>query len=370
MAHHVWAQEILAQVITKIEAQCQRLDGGIPYIPENGRYKDQGQERLSWWTNGFWGGILWQLYAVNGNDLFKHTAQALEERLDTALHEFTGLHHDVGFMWLHTGVANYRLTGNELSFKRAMHAAGILAGRYNPQGGFINAWNEERMGWIIIDCMMNLPLLHWAKQHNQLGYYDFIAKAHADITQSVLVRGDGSVYHVAVMNPQTGEAVDYKGWQGYAKMSSWTRGQAWGIYGFALSYLYTRDESYLHTAKKIAHYFMANVAQTGYVPVIDFRAPKAPHMTDTTAGLIAACGMLEIAKHVDSHEQALYQDCAYHMVKAVADNYVNLDPTQDGITQGGAVDYHEREKNVSIIYGDYFFIEALVRLTNQGFHIW
>jgi len=363
-----WLDDTLAKVARKVEAECKRLDGEIPYMAIDGSYKNYGKLQTHWWTNGFWGGMLWQLYNVTGQDVFRKTASDLEDKLDGVLAEFLGLHHDVGFMWLHTAVANYRNTGNEQSFRRGLHAAGILAGRYNPSGKFINAWNDECMGWMIIDCMMNLPLLYWASKHNNLTHYDFIAREHANKTLDVLMRGDGSVHHISVLDKVSGEPLEFPRGQGYVSGSSWSRGHGWAIYGFALSYRYTGDERYLDAAKKTAHYFMVNTPDG--VPLVDFRAPQEPKLIDTTAGLIASCGLLEIAGHVGEFEKNMYEAHAKKIIKATAEQHADYDTERDGIIGNGSEAYHDAKVHVPIIYGDYFFIEAILRLMGKGFHIW
>ena len=137
-----WAQEIFAKISIKLMAECKRNVHVIPYIPRDGRYHDlDSPDGLFWWTNGFWPGILWQMYNATGDEQYRKTAEEVEKRLDETLEGFEGLHHDVGFMWLHSSVANYRLTGNKDSRRRGLHAANLLAGRYNPAGKFIRAWN-------------------------------------------------------------------------------------------------------------------------------------------------------------------------------------------------------------------------------------
>ena len=85
--------------------------------------------------------------------------------LDQCLELFEGIHHDAGFMWLLTAVADYKLTGWKEARIRGLHAATILAGRYNVNGKYIRAWNGpggRDYGSVIIDSLMNMSLLHWA----------------------------------------------------------------------------------------------------------------------------------------------------------------------------------------------------------------
>jgi len=367
----MWYQDIFAKSEAKIEATCKRIGNKIPYIPENGHYTDKGDDMVAWWTNGFWGGILWQLYNATKKDLYRQTANNLEDRLDYALDEFSLLHHDVGFLYLHTAVANLKQTGHEPSRKRGLHAANILAGRYNPNHKYILAWDYEHKGWMIIDTMMNLPLLHWAAKELGRPFYSSIANNHADTVMEMLLRPDGSCNHMVVLDQETGELVETPGGQGYESGSSWSRGLAWALYGFYLSYHHTNEKRYLDAAKRVAHYFISCAAKTGYVALCDFRAPAEPVLYDTTASAIAACGLLAIANVVGEHEKALYHDAAVEMLKALADKHANFDTSTDSIISHGTTAYHDIPgHHVPLIYGDYFFIEGLMRLMSTDTMLW
>lgn len=366
-----WVNTVYEKLLTKLSQECDRMGDKIPYIPIDGTCLDYGEQDISFWTNGFWAGILWQMYAATGDEKYRKSAVGVEQRLDVAMIEFNGLHHDVGFMWLHTAVANYRLTGNETAKLRAMHAANLLAGRYNINGRYISAWNENRPGWMIIDCMMNLPLLYWAAKESEDPRYLHVAKNHIDTTINCLIRPDGSAHHIAVLDPMHGQLLEHPAGQGYASGSSWSRGQAWTIYGFSLNYRHTGDLRYLDIAKSAAHYFLANISQTGYIPRVDFRAPMQPEQWDTTAGVCAACGMLEISEHVGEYEKQLYINGALSILRAIEESYCDWNVETDGIVGGGTVAYHrEEETHVPIIYGDYFLLEAITRLKGNGFFIW
>lgn len=367
-----WAEDIYEKIQKKMDAECGRIGSKIPYIAENGVYReDKSEADIIWWTNGFWPGMLWQMYHSTGKEQYKKTAEAVEKKLDRAFDIYTGLHHDVGFMWLHSAVADYRLTGNERSKARGLHAAHLLAGRYNPRGKFIRSWNRDRAGWVIVDSMMNIPLLYWAKEVTGDPRFQFAAEDHADTVMKNTVREDGSCNHIIVLDPENGELLETPGGQGYASGSAWSRGQAWAIYGFALSYRYTKKEEYLNTAKKVAHYFIAQTDFTEHVALVDFRAPKEPVYWDSTAGVCAACGMLEIAEHVPELEQEFYINAALRILKATDEKFCNWDETYDSIVQMGSGSYHtDHDKHVPIIYGDYFLIEAVLRILKRDFLIW
>lgn len=374
-----WLEELYVKMEKKLFAECARMGDKIPYWTENGVYKeDYGKKDIYWWTNGFWPGLLWQMYHGTGNEDYRSCAEQAEVTLDKALHGFTGLHHDTGFMWLHSAVANYRLTGSEESKVRGLMAANILAGRYNPAGRYIRAWNpecveegEDCTGWIIVDSMMNIPLLYWASKELQDPRFYYIAKSHADTVRRTLVREDGSCGHIACLNPDTGELEKILPGQGYSDTSSWSRGQSWILYGFALSYRYTGDVSYLDTAKRTANYFISNITATGYVPLCDFRQPEAPAYLDTSAGLCAACGLLEITEHVGEAEARMYRNHAEQMIRAISEQHCDWNPQTDSIVRQCKVDYHSsKDKQTDLVYADYFFAEAVLRLKEKDFLIW
>lgn len=369
-----WAKKIFKKIDEKLTVEAKRLGGKIPYIPsaETGLYEeDLGTSDPVWWTNGFWSGMMWQMYHATEKELYKKTAELNEAALDKAFEIYTGLHHDVGFMWLHTAVANFRLTGNERSKARGLHAAHLLAGRYNPRGKYIRSWNRDRAGWVIIDSMLNIPMLYWAEKEIGDPRFRYIAEDHADKVMNQIVRPDGSVNHIGVFDPTNGELIETPAGQGYASGSSWSRGQAWAIYGFALSYLHTGKTDYLETAKKVAHYFISEVAKTDWIPVVDFRAPQEPVMIDTSAGMCAACGLLEISKHVDEYEKALYIDAAINILQATEEKYAIWDKEKDGLIDYSTGSYHEEKwTEVPIIYADYYFVEAILRLLDKDFLIW
>ena len=232
---------------------------------------------------------MWLMYNATKKDIYKEAAINQEKLLDEALSLYDGLHHDVGFMWGLTSKANYILTGNKESRVKSLYAANLLAGRVNIKGGFIRAWNSP-LNYSIIDCMMNIPLLYWASREIKDNRFRYIAEMHADMTMQEHIREDGSVVHIAVHAEEHNEVTETLAGQGYAVGSAWSRGQAWAVYGFILSYIHTGEEKYLQSAKKVADYFMEYSAKSNYKTVTDFNAPKEPVYYDNTAGACAACG--------------------------------------------------------------------------------
>ena len=224
---------------------------------------------------------------------------------------------------------------------------------------------------MIVDSMMNLPLLYWASAETNRPRFADIAKKHADTCMEKIVRPDGSCNHIAVLDELTGATLEIPAGQGYESGSSWSRGQAWALYGYALSFRHTRERKYLDCAKRIAHYFIANIVHTDSVPLCDFRQPATPVVYDTTAAGIALCGLLEIAQHVNTRERAIYEIPAIKMLQALDATYANYDTDIDSIIGGGTEAYHMAQtRDVPIIYGDYFFIEGILRVLGRDFSIW
>ena len=374
MDYKNYADEVLERIKLKMAEVAKRNAHKVPYITTDGKYDNRDGDRISWWTNGFWGGLMWEMEKLTGDRFYAELAEELEEKQDRNLLSYEGLDHDNGFKWLLTAVYHYKQDGNEASKNRALLAAGQMAGRFNLAGRFIRAWNDNIMGadnrgWAIIDCMMNLPLLYWASEETKDPRFGQIARAHADRTIECFVRDDGSVCHIVEFDPVSGERVKSYGGQGYAHGSSWTRGQAWAIYGFTLSYLHTGDEKYLNTAKRIANYFIANTPDSGLIPC-DFREPHEPNYEDTTAAAIASCGMIEISKHSEGRDKEVYLNAALKMLKAIDEKSADWNVDTDNITTKGTVAYHSGEKETGILYGDYFFIEALMKLSGIDFLQW
>jgi unsaturated chondroitin disaccharide hydrolase len=365
-----WAGATWEKIKEKAKQTALRSGDTIPYIPRGGRYFDLGwHDGISWWTNGFWSGILWQMHYATGDPLYKEMAQAQEERLDEALQGFSLLHHDVGFMWLHTSVSSFKLLGDAKSLNRALNAATLLAGRYNPNGRFIRAWNGDNAGWLIVDCLMNIQLLFWASDAANDPRFKQIALNHLDTVLKVVIRPDGSCNHIVILDPDTGEFLGNPAGQGYASGSSWSRGQAWAACGLPLSYRCTKDPAHLDAAKRVAHYFISNLAVNGWLPLVDFRAPEEPVKYDSSAAMIAACGLLELSLHVDELEKPLYVDSALKMLRRCEEAFANWDPETDGIMGNACSSYNSQDEdsNAAIIYSDYFFIEAVLRVMGKSF---
>ena len=223
---------------------------------------------------------------------------------------------------------------------------------------------------------MNLPLLYWASEEKGDDRFKRIAMAHADTAIRTHLRPDGSVAHIVEHDRETGEVVKTYGGQGIAEGSSWSRGQAWALYGFTLSYIHTGEERYLNAAKQVANYFISNVCDD-WLPRVDFRAPEEPVMYDSTAGACAACGLLELAKLLPEGEGGMYANAAVNMLRAMGDKFCNFDPATDDMLGYGTIRYPadgvmkgDPGVHISIIYGDMFYTEAVLKLLGSEFFVW
>ncbi len=363
-------RQILELIYEKEIAASVRNHDRIPYTAdENGHFDDWTERDVCWWTNGFWAGLLWQLYAYRQNDFLRLAAEGIERKLDRNLMTAHGMDHDSGFRWLMTSGADYRITKSEKSRNRLLLAASDLAGRFNPAGNFIRAWNDDggkNAGWAIIDCMMNLPLLYFASEELHDPRFRHIAVRHAQTAMKYFVREDGSCCHIVVFDPETGEFIESLGGQGIGVGSAWTRGQSWGLYGFTLSYMHTSRAEFLAAAEKIANYYIAHIPSSGLIPV-DFWQDASCDFEDDTSAAIASCGLIELYKITGKEE---YLDAALKMIFALAESRCEFSPDRDELLTHCSAAYHERRHNFPIIYGDYYFTEAVMKLLGCETFLW
>lgn len=360
-----WIDEIWNKLDEKHSRAAISAREKIPYSTIDGKYDDEGKNPIYRWTNGFWPGLMWLMYVGTKNEEYRKTAENAEKMLDEAFEYPEYLSHDVGFMWHISSGINYRLFGGEKSKRRTYMAANVLAGRYNPAGNYIQAWEVSgREGWTIIDCMMNLPLLYMAADSFGQPRFKLIGERHAEWAMKEHIRPDGSVRHIVCTNPETGEVTGYVRGQGYSETSAWSRGQGWALYGFVLSYIHTGREEFLETAKKVAHYVIAESSANGWLQKVDYKGPC--ELCDTTAGAVSACGLIEIARLLNEEDGKVYLSAAMNILRALEENFCDWSENES-VLQHGVSTYFpdERRKGEHIIYGDYYFAEAIYKL--KGF---
>ncbi|MDR2535657.1 MAG: glycoside hydrolase family 88 protein [Treponema sp.] len=322
------------------------------------------------WTASFWTGLLWLAWESTGDNGFREAAEAcipdFRARLDNRSHTET---HDLGFLYTLSCVASWRLTGNSFARATALKAADILMIRYYEKAGIIQAWGNltdpAQQGRIIIDCAMNLPLLYWASEETRNPYYREAAERHIKAANQYLIRDNWSSFHTFFFDTETGAPLKGTTHQGYSDDSCWSRGQAWGIYGNALSYRYNRDPQLLENARGLARYFLNRLPED-LVAYWDLIFVDGPEERDSSAAAIAACGLLELSAALPAidPDHRLFEQGALHILGSLAKSYTTLAmPQSNGILlhgvygkpQGSGVDE-------CTAFGDYFYTEALVRV--------
>ncbi|MEK3784960.1 glycoside hydrolase family 88 protein [Paenibacillus sp. FSL K6-1230] len=358
-----WIDAAWQHTVDSTLRTAQRISDSFPHVVLDGAYD---QREAAWWTAGFWPGLLWLVYRSEQRNELLPILASCERQLEECLHDTEAVDHDLGFIWLLSGVASYGLTGEQDSRRRSLLAANLLSARFHLSGRFIRAWNFESTFMdtryvAIIDSMMNLPLLHWASAESRDSRFAEIAVAHADTVASEFVRSDGSISHVMEFLP--GQTPIQHGGQGYAPGSAWARGTSWAVYGFALSYGWTRNPRDLQVAEGAADFFLAELGDD-IVPYWDFRAPEEHRIAwDSSASAIVASGLLELARYSTKGEK--YKEAAERILKGLYEQYTSP-AGEEGIITKGTVHYPEQKYlNVPIIYGDYFFAEALAKLRGE-----
>lgn len=334
------------------------------------------------WTNGFWTGQLWMAYELTGEDKFREAAmsqvQSFLKRIETGDHTDT---HDLGFLYSLSCVAGYKLTGDETAKKAALMAADKLKSRFHEKGQFLQAWgamDNKKNYRLIIDCLLNLPLLYWATEVTGDESYANIAKAHVQTALKVVIRPDYSTYHTFYFDPETGAPLRGETHQGYSADSAWSRGQSWGVYGIALSYRYTRNPEYLELFDKVADYFITHLP-SNLIPYWDFIFEEgSDEPWDSSASAVTACGLLEMAKYVPEEKAAKYKMIALRLINALTDLCAVRSPEEsNGLLLHGVygkkspyndcVDHGIDECN---LWGDYYYMEALIRLKKDWNPYW
>lgn len=319
------------------------------------------------WTQSFWTGMVWLAYELTGKDTYSslatHHSKLFKYRIDNNLGLDT---HDIGFLYSLSCVADYKISKNADAKETALKAADALLIRWKDKGQFLQAWgdiNDPSNYRLIIDCYMNLPLLFWASEVTGNDEYKEKALAHALTAEKVVLRENHSTYHTYYFDPESGEPTQGVTAQGHADDSCWSRGQAWAIYGFALCYKYTKNQSFIESFKKVTDYFLANLP-SDKVAYWDLCFTDGEEERDSSAAAIAVCGILEMVKHMqDTLEKEKYTNEAHEILKSLIENYTTFDdPKANGLLFHSVYSKpHNNGIDEMTIWGDYYFLEALAR---------
>lgn len=372
--------EALETAVRQTEFACSRFGDKFKHIFSTGNFYNEAPNDQ--WTNGFWTGELWLAYECTGKKELAEAALKQTESFRFRMeHQIETDTHDLGFLYSPSCVAAYKLMKEERAKETAMMAADKLLERFHEKGQFIQAWgklDEPENYRLIIDCLLNLPLLYWASEVTGNPVYAERAKAHIHTALKVLIRPDDSTYHTFYFDPETGEPLRGVTHQGYSADSAWSRGQAWGIYGIALSYRYTKDQSYVKLFERVADYFISHLPEN-LIPYWDFVfTDGSGEPRDSSAGAIAACGMLEMAKYLPKEQAEYYTGIAGRLMKALYDTCAVKSPEEsDGQLLHGVygrktpyndcIDHGIDECN---LWGDYYYLEGLVRLSRDWTPYW
>ncbi|WP_461533161.1 glycoside hydrolase family 88 protein [Sinomicrobium sp.] len=346
-------------------------------VKENNNPRSTKDGEMVWthqpydWTEGFWSGTCWMLYEETGDEKWREAAEAIQKLYVD--HKDLTTDHDLGFIFNNSFGKAFRITGDEQYKAVMLDAANSLITRFNPQVGCIQSWDvidnwQSKRGWsfpVIIDNLMNLELLFEAFKITGDQKYKDIAVAHANTTMKEHFREDGSSYHVVDYNPETGAVNSRITAQGYADESAWARGQAWALYGYTMCYRYTKDEKYLKMAEKISGFILShpNYPEDG-VPYWDFNAPDIPNaLRDASAGAIMASAWIELDKYSDSE----YLNRAETILNTLSSEKFRSKSEKDYFLLKHSVGSipHGNEIDVPLNYADYYYLEALLRITKK-----
>ena len=366
----------LAEALKKIDLCIEQVGDKFPHeFSTNNVYPTV--ENVAGWGNGFWSGILWHAYELTGNEKYKNVILSQIPSWTKRIEEKIGVnHHDMGFLYSLSCVAAYKLTGNEEAKAAAIKAADHLCTRYQEKGQFIQAWgnvDDPKSYRLIVDCLLNIPLLYWASEVTGNPRYEEIAWNHFNSTVEVCCRADASTYHTYYFDPKTGEPLEGKTHQGAFDDSAWARGQTWGIYGPMLTYVYKKSDKALQVSKATTNYFLNNLP-ADYIAYWDLCFKDgSTEPRDTSSNAICLCGMLELIKHMDESDplREIYINASKRLMNALIDNISASVPESNGLLlhqtyalpQGIGIDEHN-------IWGDYFYFEALHRMLNPDWNLY
>lgn len=346
-------------------------EGRMPrnYNPETGEFVTSGTK---WWCSGFFPGVLWYLYEYNKEDSLRNLAGYYSDRIEEE--KFNTYDHDIGFQIYCSFGNGVRLTGSK-DYEEVLKTAGRSATeRFNPNIGAIRSWDWSNDGlWqypVIIDNMMNLELLMWNFKHTGDSVYYNIAVSHADKTLDHLLREDNSIYHLVSFDTITGDPHLKQTVQGAFDESIWARGHAWGLYGFTMMYRETGNQRYLDKATAIADLLIHHPNMPDdMIPYWDLLADGIPDTSrDASAAAIMASGLIELSGFAkDETRKKEYLSVAKQQIRTLASPEYLAEPGSNGhfILKNSVGHYpNNSEVDVALTYADYYFVEALVRLSN------
>ena len=321
------------------------------------------------WTDGFWTGLLWLCYEYTGDDAFKNLAlKNVDSFLNRVEKRIELDHHDLGFLYSLSCVAGYKLTGSAEGRKAGLLAADKLMERFQEKGGFIQAWGElgARDNYrLIIDCLLNIPLLHWAFLETGNPVYRNAAVRHYEAACNNVIRDDASAYHTFYFDPETGEPLKGVTRQGYSDDSAWARGQAWGIYGIPLNYRYVKDDSAFNLFKGMTNYFLNRLPEDEVCYWDLIFTDGSNQSRDSSAAAIGVCGIHEMLKYLPEVEsdKNTYRHAMHCILRSLMERYTapEIKPGNPVLLHGVYSWHSGKGVDEGNIWGDYYYMEALMR---------
>ena len=321
------------------------------------------------WTDGFWTGLLWLCYEYTGDDAFKNLAlKNVDSFLNRVEKRIELDHHDLGFLYSLSCVAGYKLTGSAEGRKAGLLAADKLMERFQEKGGFIQAWGElgARDNYrLIIDCLLNIPLLHWAFLETGKPVYRNAAMRHYEAACNNVIRDDASAYHTFYFDPETGEPLKGVTRQGYSDDSAWARGQAWGIYGIPLNYRYVKDDSAFNLFKGMTNYFLNRLPEDEVCYWDLIFTDGSEQSRDSSAAAIGVCGIHEMLKYLPEVEsdKNTYRHAMHCILRSLMERYTapEIKPGNPVLLHGVYSWHSGKGVDEGNIWGDYYYMEALMR---------
>ena len=321
------------------------------------------------WTDGFWTGLLWLCYEYTGDDAFNNLAlKNVDSFLNRVEKRIELDHHDLGFLYSLSCVAGYKLTGSAEGRKAGLLAADKLMERFQEKGGFIQAWGElgARDNYrLIIDCLLNIPLLHWAFLETGKPVYRNAAMRHYEAACNNVIRDDASAYHTFYFDPETGEPLKGVTRQGYSDDSAWARGQAWGIYGIPLNYRYVKDDSAFNLFKGMTNYFLNRLPEDEVCYWDLIFTDGSNQSRDSSAAAIGVCGIHEMLKYLPEVEsdKNTYRYAMHCILRSLMERYTapEIKPGNPVLLHGVYSWHSGKGVDEGNIWGDYYYMEALMR---------
>lgn len=324
------------------------------------------------WTCGFWVGLLIAAHLHTGDPGFMTWAR---ERMRLVAQRADDPNtHDIGFIFDGSAVPFHHVTGDPWYAELALRAASRLRARLvsTRSGAYLSSWgpsNDLRgRSSSAIDTMANLPLLYWAATHSADASFLLAAESHARKTAESFIRPDGSTCHAVEYDTKTGARLRGFTFQGYSDESLWARGQGWAIYGFAATARATGDRRYLDIAQRLAAHYLERLGGA-VVPPWDFDDPAAPDtVQDSAAAAIVSSALLDIAEiHPDADAGNRWQERALATLEGLSAHYLARSPKHRGLLMHGCYSRpHGEGIDSATMFGDYYFVEALCKVTMRG----